>query len=345
MLHISDLIKRLVLLAVSLFLLTTFAFPELLYAEHTIVTGTWQGQTIEYCQGEIIIGLADGVVPADISQLLAQYQLDLVTYWEFIDACHVVNAARGDIFPIIENLVKSELIAYAEPNGIFYTYNDPNDPFYLGTPPAGYAHQWALNNTGQNPPSGQDDADIDAPEAWDHETGDSDVLIAVFDSGIPTINGLLSHPDLDDTTRFIYNDSWDWSPPPLGTPPGPRTAQDQYGHGTHVTGIIGAETNNNEGIAGLCQECSIKILKILNRIGAGSAGAFIQAMFEIQYSSANERIINFSGGTYSENEAQAVESAVKWASEAGILQVYPTGNNNTIVGWPARFAFEGNITG
>jgi len=57
----------------------------------------------------------------------------------------------------------------------------PDDPMV--------ASQWALNNTGQS--GGRVDADIDAPEAWDHHTGDVRTAVAVIDTGID-----YTHPDL-----------------------------------------------------------------------------------------------------------------------------------------------------
>lgn len=49
--------------------------------------------------------------------------------------------------------------------------------------------QWAINNVGQS--GGLVDADIDAVEAWDHQTGDARTAVAVIDTGID-----YTHPDL-----------------------------------------------------------------------------------------------------------------------------------------------------
>jgi len=51
----------------------------------------------------------------------------------------------------------------------------PNDTYF--------PNQWALDNTGQIPPGGTPNADIDAPEAWDIVT-DSNVIVAVIDTGV-----------------------------------------------------------------------------------------------------------------------------------------------------------------
>jgi hypothetical protein len=76
-------------------------------------------------------------------------------------------------------------VNYATPNfavigGYFSTY--PNDTYF--------AQQWALHNTGQSPPAGTPDADVDAPEAWDIATN-SNIIVAVIDSGVD-----YTHPDL-----------------------------------------------------------------------------------------------------------------------------------------------------
>ena len=53
-----------------------------------------------------------------------------------------------------------------------------------GTNDYWYSDQWYLNNTQQYGTWMTLDADIDAPEAWDHTTGSSAVIIAVIDEGV-----------------------------------------------------------------------------------------------------------------------------------------------------------------
>ena len=73
---------------------------------------------------------------------------------------------------------------------------------------------------------------IDAPGAWEFEKGNPDVIVAIVDEGIQ-----YDHEDLEENM-------WD----PIG-PDGEDTWGDD--HGTHVGGIVGAVTNNDEGIAGV----------------------------------------------------------------------------------------------
>ncbi len=94
---------------------------------------------------------------------------------------------------------------------------------------------WGMHNTGQT--GGVDDADIDAPEAWDMHTGDyGTVTVALLDSGID--------PHTEFTDRML---------PGINTndPKNPYLTTDDCGHGTHVTGTLAAQGDNGEGVAGV----------------------------------------------------------------------------------------------
>jgi subtilisin family serine protease len=95
---------------------------------------------------------------------------------------------------------------------------------------SGYSDQWHYNNTGQT--GGTADCDIDLPEAWEIEKGNSDVIVAVIDQGVQ-----FNHPDL-------AANMW----PAIG-PDGTNTIVDY--HGTHVGGTVAAVTNNGTGVAGV----------------------------------------------------------------------------------------------
>jgi hypothetical protein len=126
----------------------------------------------------------------------------------------------GDVLHVIESMEQSSSFESVEPNGIIRASFDTNDPYFAD------GHQWALKNTGQNPPSGANDADIDAPEAWSITRGSPSIMIGILDSGIPMINGSLSHPDLDDASRVITGRDF------IESLPADTTVRDEYGHGT-----------------------------------------------------------------------------------------------------------------
>lgn len=189
-----------------------------------------------------------------------------------------------------------------------------------------YSRQWPLHNDGniipdpQFPSIGVQDVDIDAPEAWTYETGSSSTLVAVLDSGIPiSASGELSHPDLNDVSRF--NLGVDFSGDII------NGLDDNSGHGTHVTGVIGAETNNNTGIAGIDWHARIIVHKIVNgniHWGVASVNA-ANAIRQAVDDGAN--VINLSSSYRAHIEV--LEQAILYASEAPSppVIVCSTGNN------------------
>lgn len=111
-----------------------------------------------------------------------------------------------------------------------------------------FGQQWNLDNTGQlvsNNPNilATPDIDINACEAWNISTGDSNITIAVLDSGVQ-----LNHPDLTNMHPLNYN-----------TPSDPSLL---WPHGTACAGIIGATQNNFTGLSGVSPDCQIMSLNI-----------------------------------------------------------------------------------
>lgn len=102
----------------------------------------------------------------------------------------------------------------------------PNDPRYTD--------QWHYNNTGAN--GGTPDADIDLPEAWEMETGDTNVIVAVIDQGIQ-----FNHVDL--AANMWSGNGWNFVTNSSNITPGD--------HGCHTSGTIGAVTNNSIGVSGV----------------------------------------------------------------------------------------------
>lgn len=108
----------------------------------------------------------------------------------------------------------------------------PIAPFHVVSDPF-YPDQWNLNNTGQY--SGTPGEDIQIQDAWEITKSHSSIITAIVDEGIE-----LNHPDFSNIHSFSYDTKIGTSPSQLYGP-----------HGTAVAGIIGANSDNNTGIAGI----------------------------------------------------------------------------------------------
>ncbi len=158
----------------------------------------------------------------------------------------------ADPLSIVQNYLNSDLVDIAEVNTIGEYHGTPDDPRF--------SDQWYLDNI--------DDHDIDAPEAWDYQTGDSDIIVAILDSGTDILHedlegniwvnpgedtdgdGVVWDSDdfngIDDDGNGKVDDvvGWDFYN-------GNKDVEGPYYHGTHVAGIAGALTYNNLGVSGV----------------------------------------------------------------------------------------------
>ncbi len=160
-----------------------------------------------------------------------------------------------------------------------------------------YSSQWA-------PPK------INAPKGWDGTQGSSSVRVAILDSGFNS-----NHVDLLGKVvgrwDFVYNDS------------DPQDDVAYGGHGTLVAGIAAANTNNSEGIAGTCPNCSLLIAKVLN---ADNKAIDANVISGINWASSNgAKVINMSFGLG--GHSAALETAVNSAWGKGAVVVAAAGND------------------
>ena len=192
-----------------------------------------------------------------------------------------------------------------------------------------FAEQWALANSGQR--GGKKGADISATLAWNITTGSEKVVVAVLDSGVDyTHEDLIQNmwmrpanvPVYMDSELGIIDDTHGYNALDSESDP-----MDDNGHGTHCAGIIGAEGENNLGIAGVNWKVKIMPLKFMNAGGFGSTKDAIEAInyvIERKKAGVNVRIISASWG--STQRSRALETAIRKAGEAGILVVAAAGN-------------------
>lgn len=135
-----------------------------------------------------------------------------------------------DSVNVAEEYTDSSVTEYASPNVFSNPCFVPSDEHYLRQ---GYLHH--------SEPYG-----IKAEKAWDHKRGNPIIKVAVIDTGIK-----YNHEDIQNRLLRGYNYvDHNWDP------------YDRYGHGTPVTGIIAANTNNAVGVAGIDWYCRIIPMKV-----------------------------------------------------------------------------------
>lgn len=194
-----------------------------------------------------------------------------------------------------------------------------------------FGEQWALLNEGQR--GGKQGADIDATAAWSVTTGSEDVVVAVLDSGVD-----YTHEDLapnmwtrpaslapyQDRELGVIDDVNGFNALDNASDP-----MDDNGHGTHCAGIIGAEGENDLGIAGVNWNVRIMPLKFMNSGGFGTTKDAIEAInyvIERKKAGVNVRIISASWG--STQKSRALEEVIRKAYENDILFVAAAGNSS-----------------
>jgi hypothetical protein len=214
--------------------------------------------------------------PIDLSQI---YYLSYESSYSPPDAAQLLKQAAA--------------IVYAEPEYIYYPLYTPNDP--------------AIPDFFDR---------IQLKEAWDIDKGDTNVVIGIVDTGVNW-----EHWDLIGNCKFNYNDpingidddndgyvdnfhGWDLVGPDVrpgfikpDNDPSPRLCGTfaLTGHGSGVTGIAAAHTDNDTGMAGVGFRC--KFLPI--KTSGDSSTALVQAYQGLKYAAdMGCKIINCSwGGT------------------------------------------------
>jgi thermitase len=192
-----------------------------------------------------------------------------------------------------------------------------------------FADQWSLRNIGTNVPNGTPGADIKATDAWDVTTGDSAIIVAVLDTGIR-----LTHPDIvpklwtntdeipgngidDDGNGYVddvhgYNFAYE-----------SNDITDFHGHGTAVSSILGAATNNSIGIAGVDWKCKLMPVAVLNDRGGG----FYEWMALGIYYAVNNGARVISMSLAGEEPSPVLQSALQYAIGHACFVAVAMGND------------------
>ncbi|MFG1499155.1 S8 family peptidase [Halobacteriovorax sp. XZX-3] len=256
-----------------------------------------------------------------------------------------------------EGLVQDPAVEYVEKNWIInlndFSAPQHDDASLTENRDEQFSKQWGLMNDGRNSSGwfsrGKAGEDINATAAWNVETGDRDLVVAVIDTGVDYTHadlkantwkneGEIAGNGIDDDGNGFVDDVYGYDFANKDGDP-----MDGHSHGTHCAGVIGAR-HNGTGIMGVMANVKIMSIKFLSDSGSGET---IDAISSIDYAVANGAKIlsnSWGGGEYSE----ALKESIQNARDKGVLFVAAAGNssadNDARPTYPANYDVENVIT-
>lgn len=180
-------------------------------------------------------------------------------------------------------------VKFAEPHRVYRQNEHPNDELYQ-------RYQWNFPQ-------------MNIEKGWSLTTGNPQTVIAVVDTGVD-----LDHPEFQG--QLV---------PGRNIIAGNDRPQDDNGHGTHVSGVIVARTNNVEGVAGMNWSSRVMPIKALDAQGSGSAFDIADG---IRWAADHgAKVVNLSLGEY--EDSNYLRQAIQYAESKDVLVVAAMGNDDT----------------
>ena len=229
---------------------------------------------------------------------------------------------------LIKSFSRLEYIEYAEKIPLYKPFYTPNDLD---------PNQWNLQA-------------IDAQNAWNIQQGTNTVVVAVTDDAVA-----LTHPDLaaniwvnpgeipgdgiDNDGNGYIDDINGWDAADNDNDPNPPAIANAntFSHGTHVSGIVGAVTDNNIGIASI--GFNVRLMAVKASPSAGMGGTLPAAYQAVDYAIATDADVismSWGGGAY----AATYQALFALANAQGIVNVAAAGNSNTAAPmYPASYDY------
>jgi subtilisin family serine protease len=306
----------------------------------SILSSAQSNQPAKYVPGQLLVKFRANTRPASVRAAHLAVAANVVDTFNSVEGLQLVRIpASMKLSAALATYRANPQVQYAEPDYIVHSFQTPTDPLFPS--------MWSLLNNGQS--GGTIGADIKAAQAWNLTTGSSNVIVAVIDSGVD-----YTHPDL---AANIF--SGPICPGGVvchgitsifGSVLDPNDPFDDNGHGTHVSGTIGAIGNNSLGVTGINWNVTILPCKFLNAEGAGATSDAIKCLDFIKSLKDTQGLnIVASNNSWGGTEfSQALEDAIDRQRQSGILFIAAAGNdfadNDLIPTYPASFPLPNIIS-
>ncbi len=282
-----------------------------------------EGLTRYFLPDEFTVQFEEGLSEDEIEQIISEKDAAVVLE-QRTPGYYTLSVPDGKgLFETLREFNELDGVTFAEPSEVGF-----DDALIYIPADTEFPQLWSLQNTGQVVAGvpGSVDADIDAPLAWDLTRGDSNVIVAVIDSGAN-----LTHGDLMENFLEQGNEDWDFADPE------DRYPDDCGAHGTHVAGTA-AGVENASGVIGVAPGCRIMPLRInlFSGMNANRADAINYVAAQAVAHADRRYVINCSWRA-SGNHA-AIYSAILNAYASNVVVVFAAGNtSHGPVNYPARY--------
>ncbi|HEX8265989.1 MAG TPA: S8 family serine peptidase [Pyrinomonadaceae bacterium] len=272
-----------------------------------------------FVPGELLIKFKGESVPGNLSSLHAENGASVTKEfselgWQVVKLPDNISTEQA-----LAQYAKSPEIEYAQPNYIYrLAETTPND--------TSFGSLYGMQK-------------ISAPAAWDTTTGNSNIVVAVLDTGIRRTHediaaniwqnpGEIAGNGIDDDANGYVDDKIGYDFANNDADPSAEGS-----HGTHVAGTIGATGNNGKGVVGVNWNVGLMTVKIFDANGNSTSAKVIAALNYVRMMKTrgvNIRVTNNSYGGCSEacGYDQAMKDAIDAVGRADILNVYAAGNSS-----------------
>jgi len=289
--------------------------------------------TAAYASQELLVRFEDGSAIQAQESALTAVGAQVMQRYSGVPAAHIRVPGNLSMESIANTLTADAAIRYVEPNYMQEVFGAPNDPFF--------PQLYGMENIRQT--DGTLGADIRALDAWETTVGNTNVVIAVMDTGVK-----LDHADL--MANLVPG--YDFGADPPDDDPTPDYPLVPAQHGTHVSGTIGAVGDNGVGVTGVNWDSKIMPLKV-SGIGVDELGLEVltiplsATLAALEYAVTNGvKVSNhsyggayFSGLTY-EMIGFAMSNDHLFVAAAG----NDGGNNDTAPMYPASYNLDNIIS-
>ncbi len=243
------------------------------------------GRASRWVSGELLVGFRGGVNATGRQGLYKRHGAQHMQDIGRQARIVRLRVPAGTEDAVLSRLARQPEVKFVEKNIEFTPALTPDDPEYLG--------QWHLPLIG-------------ADQAWDLGQGSTNAVIAILDSGVDA-----AQPDFAGKLVAGYN-----------TYNNTTDTSDAFGHGTEVTGVAAALTNNGVGVAGVAGDSPIMPVRVTDANGAATSASIANGI--IWAADHGARVINLSFDGVVGNAT--ITAAAEYATNHGVLVVAASGN-------------------